>query len=333
MAKSLISVNLQKKLRSAAKILETDPSFVSFPEFNNLSSTDAIIQNCIWPKLESIGIYNDDESDSLLTDSDFNDSDLLDALTKSFGSDSPAIKIVRARRIVSILRGQDGPMEVAADKEILTTEAIIDHIKNTRPYGQWKDDELITEYGQDCDSEIVNILIKRSGGRPFVVYIDEEVGVIDVEETVKILKIARHRETPDMFRVNGKMVRLYRAGDFPTLIYNECPIHNGILLFEGYCDKCGNIWDNVGDEGRHFVRVLADSDEELPSDAIGRKQLIELAEEGIEKLGEVYPRVKMEFDDLKKEDNLPSLKSRTTTANGVSYRRDPFMPSISSKSY
>ena len=126
------------------------------------------------------------------------------------------------------------------------------------------------------------------------------------------------------------MVRLYGSGDYPTLVYHECPIHKGILLLEGYCDKCGNTWDNVDSEGCQFVRVLVNCGEETPTDAIGRKQLMSIAEEGVSSLGEIYPQIKIVFDDLKMEDKLPSLKSRTATASGVTYRNDPFTPSASS---
>jgi len=226
----------------------------------------------------------------------------------------------RHRMMWDILLGQDLYGTSAPKPE---QSEIAQILKDQRPVGQWKDQELLDAYNQDCDPEVEATLKKKASGAPIVVFVNEDEGVVDVEASLKCLRMSRRRDRmPDMMRFDGKLKRLYRVGEFPSLVVYQCPFHPDVILFDGYCDRDDADWSAVSYEAKQFARLVYEADEQ-PRRHRGVLSFIAVAEDGVEALKAEYPKIGLEFDELRREDDLPSLKQRHSGAKGT---QDPINP-------
>ena len=289
--------NLNSKIKQAANSL---PKAIVDPELY------------VWSRLNELGIYDDDESESLLMSQDMREGDARKVFCES--RDGKNIPIVRFRRLWTILR--DGATAVD-DNNIVNTKTLLNAI---RPIEQWEDEELLSRYNPDkLDSATEAELLSRSKGRPFIVFLKNGIE-IDKEQTLKFLRIARRRDTTTTAVFNdGKTVyRLYKAGEFPEQTHDVCPVTGDILL-EDYSPKLGAYWV-IDHESRQFVWVIVNSTKEI----LDKKEVREIQkvfkEEGIDALKRMYPEASVAFEDLKRTENLPSLKSTTSSMK----KADPF---------
>ena len=63
-----------------------------------------------------------------------------------------------------------------------------------KPIGQWTDMNLLKDYGKNSLPQIEEELLKRSKGRPCVLFDDD--GKVLVTDSLDLLKQARHVDTP-----------------------------------------------------------------------------------------------------------------------------------------
>lgn len=162
-------------------------------------------------------------------------------------------------------------------------------------------------------------LRKRSHGRRFVAFHDEDENVVNQSLTLQMLRQARRRETPHHQKLADALFQLYAVGDWPSAVYVECPIHPGVLLSDGYCDECGQGWEGVSHEARAFVRLMSG---DLSNQSVFvRKAVIKMALEGLDALRTEFPKVSRQYDSLEREGKLPSLRRRLSSEGG---RQDPF---------
>ena len=284
---------------------------------------DIIVQEYIWKRLEVLGIYKDEDSNAILMSADCTEGDARHVFCEN---GEPNLPVARFKRVWSILKAKaQDTAEKQPERPETASDAIQKMVETLKPIGQWTDAELLAKYGVEASSEIIDELDSRAKGRAFVVFSNEPENIIDVETTLRMLKEARKRETPVCYKAADTLKRLYKAGDFPSQIYSECPLHPGVLLVDGYCDKCSQSWEGVGELQRQFVRIIQQMGE-APKDSPGMRQLIMTAmKPGTSELAADYPKVFVRFNDLAAEDKLPSLKSRTAVMDGVG-RSDPFAP-------
>jgi len=208
-------------------------------------------------------------------------------------------------------------------------EAVVKAVKHP---GQWKDIELIEAYNENCDSEIIRILSERSKNRAFVVYKNEKENIIDVDSTLRLLREARRRETPVHYKVSDVLKKLYKAGEFPSMFYFESPFAVGVLLFDGYCEKTKQSWNDVDYEVMQFARIALEL-QEAPREIYGMRQFINIAkQEGINGLIQDYPETYLKFKDAKEEGSLPILKKRVSDTSGRKIA-DPLSPGNMKISY
>jgi hypothetical protein len=323
-----MSTSITTKVSEAAKVVLGIPNFLEDAGLvPNSETAPDLASGYIWNRLRKLGIYSDEESNAILESNDCTEGDARKVFCEN---GEPNLPVARFKRVWSILKGRSaetGDILVvdpfAKTCETLTPVGAVEQvIKAMRPIDTWSDEELVAQYGPDCASNIVDDLIRRSKGRAFVVFKDEAANVVDVATTLRMLKEARKRETPVNYKVADMLKRLYRAGDFPSQVYHECPLHPGVLLIDDYCDKCGHSWEAVKPTARQFVRIIAEMGE-APKDGPGIRQLVNTAAQGDNALSGDYPKVYMRYLELVQEDRLPSLKSRTSIPSGVG-RSDPF---------
>jgi len=319
-------IEFNEKVVEAAKVLEAIPGFCGMLNGDHDWSDADRARAYVWKRLSQLGIYQDEESYELLLSDDCHEGEARRIFCEN---GEPNIPPIRFKRVWSILKGASVKPEAAVSAPATSDvsaaiEGMAEMIQANKPLGQWTDEDLLKLYSPDVSSSIIEELEKRSKNRPFVVFKDEAEGTIDTEATLRLLKEARKRETPVHYKVADSLKRVFVAGDFPAQVFYECPLHPGVLLFDGYCDECGHTWEGVSNEARQFCRVILDEGEE-PHEKPSLRQLINTARQGgDDDLKGDYPKVYNRFKELDTEDRLPSLKSRTATAEPDG--SDPFSP-------
>jgi hypothetical protein len=330
---------LSSKIAEAAKIVLGIPKFTDDVPRSGSSlpgameeSEQQIAEGYIRSRLEKLGVYGDEMSNEMLMSADCTEGDARHAFCEN---GEPNLPVVRFKRVWSILKAGVKQAEktesVEKDESAIDFERLATDLKtgfeSMKPIGQWTDAELMAKYGPECPDEISEELDRRAKNRPFVAFMDEVEGIVDVDTSLRLLKEARKRETPIHYKTGDALKRLFRAGDFPTQVYHECPLHKSVLLVDGYCDVCGHSWDGIEEKARQFVRVIADCGE-APSSGPNIRQLITTARQcrgDLSDLANDYPKVYTHFKDQEAEGKLPSMKSRTATQG--SRQADPFKPS------
>jgi len=219
----------------------------------------------------------------------------------------------------ALMTGEDPRIQVAKATTPTAAQAAI------RPVAQWSDNELIDAYGVDCNMDVVDELNRRSRGMAFVFFTDETGKTVSKEETLRFLRSARnHVSPPANYKSGKKVLRLYRAGEFPTAIQELCPIHRSISLFDSYCDQCKDEWTGVSIESRQFVAMIANAGYTFKKKS-EFAALVELAKKGIEALAEEYPDVDDMFKRASETGNRPVLLVRSSSV--APGKADPVAPS------
>ena len=305
------SIELKNKVEKAAAVIDSIPGFIPDGEIY------------VWNCLRQMQIGTDENSYEMLMSEYTKEGDARTVFCEGL---EPKIAVPWFRKIFAILKGKNGSEpEIEKNEENGIVQSIESFIKSNRSISQWKDGELVTALNPDCSYEIVDELKKRSNGWSIVAFEDEEKEVINVEVTLKMLQQSRRREVPQMIRQNGKTYRLYEVGKWPNAVFMECPLHEGVLLTENYCDECEVDYDGISKDALVFLRVLSNRGDINDDDKLRLKDLVKTAkEEGVKGLRELFPKAAFEYDDLKKSDELPSLKSRISVSK--TRRQDPLNP-------
>ncbi|KKK85902.1 hypothetical protein LCGC14_2768620, partial [marine sediment metagenome] len=162
--------------------------------------------------LEGLGV--DGESDQSLTIIDNEEFLPMGDLRVVF-VDSGLTKIARLRVGMPHLRGATHIGAVASTTNGNGLSEIAGSIKemvaSARPKADWTDEELLKIYDQDT-TEVAEVLRKRSHGRPSIVFSKD--ASVNVQVSLGLLRTAKRQPTTDKFVVDGKSVRVYRAGEF-----------------------------------------------------------------------------------------------------------------------
>jgi hypothetical protein len=296
MSTSRNAVSLEQRVQKAAKVMK-------------------ITEDELWAGLGEMGIGKGDE-DAL---------ELIEAETtteadaqKAFCGQGPDhhVPAVRIRAGWAILRDRQNDEKPTVHAEITASSFV-------RPITQYKDEELIGAYGEECSSDILDELNRRSSGRPFVVF--DEGGKVDAEMSIRMLRIARRQPTSPQHVVmkDGKSVslRLHPVGAFPTFWVEECPIHPDVILVDGYCEECDETFDGISEGNRKAIRIYAD----VVGSAVMDRQFVHDMLERVRKDGSGYllelPAAFRRFNELEEIERLPVLRRRPSSAGG---KKDPF---------
>ena len=178
-------------------------------------------------------------------------------------------------------------------------------IAANRPKSDWNDEELLRAY-DETSTEIWKILRERSHGRPFVVFNSD--GTVNVQVSLKLLKIAKKQPTTDRHMIDGKAVRVSRAGEFLAKLVDESPFFPGMALVDGYCAKSNTQWDGVSFEARVIVRLHAQKIENKALSQREMRDICKIAAQGVDAIRKDLPDAALMYDELKEQDTLPKLK-------------------------
>jgi hypothetical protein len=191
-------------------------------------------------------------------------------------------------------------------------------IEAIKPIGQWGDYELLQQYSRDCNSQIEEELAKRAKGRYCITFNEDQT--VDVENSLYMLRKARHQETPATFLFDNELKKAYRINEFPLEVFYECPIHSKILLVDGYCEECAKKWDVTENENNIFIRLITENE---------KVDIRTYKNASFEILKENFPKTWLKFVELREEDRLPSLKRKISKT----YQGDPFRVISSHNNY
>lgn len=324
---SKVLVNIPNFIESIKNTMDVQDQIASM-QIESVYDNKKLCYEYILNRLSKLGIYLDQESYEILMSNDCTEKDARRVFCEN---GQPNLPPVRFKRLWSILRSnkdQDNNQN-CYDNDFIYNElknGILD-IKNVisdKPYGQWKDKELIEAYNLNCDEEIISVLKQRSNNRPFIVFMDEENGIVDIEISLRMLREARRRETPVNYQVADSLKRLYVVGEFPNLFYYESPFYPGFLLIDGYCDKSKITWKDISYECMQFGRIAFECGE-VDNGRISQKQLFLIAlQSGIDGLIKNYPESALLYKEFKIDNKLPNLKVRVSDNNYNDSLADPF---------
>ena len=207
--------------------------------------------------------------------------------------DQGLVAKAKLRLAVTHLRGKttlDDPM----------TQTLQKVLESTRSKNDWTDEELLLQY-DDSSTEVWEVLRKRSHGRPFVVF--NRDGTINQSATLRMLSIAKKQPTNSEHMIDGKLVVLYRSGDFPPTLLEESPFAAGHALVDGYCAATECNWKDVSAEARILCRLHANREKMTRSE---RRNLCKLAT-NLDELKAELPRAVRDYEEAQKNNALPSL--------------------------
>ena len=311
---------VEKVVQAAEVIFHIDSISVHINE--NRRKEDA--ESLVWKKLATLGITKDNEaSHSLIVDGFCKEGDARAVFCEG---EPPVIAVPWFRKIWAILSdGQPTSTEISetfTGKENLKELAKI--MVGDRPASQWSDKALVEAYNADCSGEVLAEFKKRANNYAIVAFEDASAGIVNVDITLELLRQSRRRNTPKIYKADGKVYKLHFVGDFPCEIYEESPLAPGKLLYNGFCEVCGMDFAEVSKEARQFLRVAYNKGvTPKTSDRMAMLGLVTMAKNGIEELKNVFPEVGIVYDELAKTDELPSLKSVTANKDG-NVKSDPF---------
>lgn len=307
---------LEVKVADAAKVISGIPLKIQVSPGNTDTKSLTLdeAKGVIWERLAQLGIYKDETSHELLLSDDCQEGEACRAFCEN---GQPNIPPVRFKRVWTILqRGSETPEgelpDTVIDYGALQTgirdlaKEVAQAVSPARPVCQWSDEELIKTLSPDGRQDVVDELNKRAHNRPFVAYKKGNDDEVETEVTLRMLREARRRDIPIHFRVIDTLYRLYRAGDFPSVMYMECPLHPQILLLDGYCDECGHTWEGVEYERMQFARLVEKSRDD-PKDSVSIRQFILSLMQDMNDVRADYSKVALDFDELKEDNKLPDL--------------------------
>lgn len=162
---------------------------------------------------------------------------------------------------------------------------------------------------EDSSNSVGQRLATISKNQPFIVYLDGRL--VDVESTFKLIQeIKGGYPGREDFDVGGTIKKVYRLGDLPENYADENPLYRDRPLRpDGTCDQTGRSWEGVPLAVRQLVRVAMDEGELNVSHEVAHNTLdIVMEKDALKKLRQRYRKAAVQFDELAKTGDLPSLK-------------------------
>lgn len=180
--------------------------------------------------------------------------------------------------------------------------------------------ELVEAFdAEDHNNAVGERLLSMSKGEPFVVFSSGRT--VDVETTLKLLmEVKQGYKGRSDVDVGGAIKKVYRIGELPENYADENPLYRGRPLRpDGTCDQTGRSWEGVPLEVRQFVRVAMETGELKVTHEQAHNTLDMVMEpDALAKLRKRYRQSAIQFDELQKTGNLPTLKIELGGSEGNS---------------
>lgn len=192
--------------------------------------------------------------------------------------------------------------------------------------------ELVERYDpSDVDNAVGKRLKSLSKGKECIVLKDDNN--VNVEKSVELIQSIRDGyESIDKIVIDGIPKKVYKIGERPDIYTDENPIYPGrTLRINQMCDQTSRSWEGVPITVRQLLHIAVSKTKELKINSLDNahsaidRALQEDAEGNIRRR---YPNASIEFDMLKEQDNLPSLKvllDSSTKGKNSSTGDNPFV--------
>lgn len=271
-----------------------------------IGSTELIVRG----HLMKLGVDFDDP-DTALTILDTEEFLTFGDLCKAFVS-SEITQIAKLRMGLKHLRGTSAVIEVSPTADQNSTAAnlssLTDSIKSlinaNRPKENWTTQELLTVYLEDDEAR--NILGKRTKGRHCIVF--QSDGTVNIAASATLISIAIRQPTQETHMVDGKCVKVHRAGQLPPQLLDECPFSPGVALVGNYDSSTNTNWENIPHECRVLAYLYVNRVEKCKLSSKQFREVCKDAASGVEHFRAEYPHAGLMYDELAAAGNLPRLK-------------------------
>jgi len=231
-------------------------------------------------------------------------------LCESFSDTKLVAKPVLRYGMPYLVGSPNIPQEKTTEEKL--TETLSELAANSRTPDKMSGRALLERYAER-EPKIAKELSFRSHGRPCIVFIDDDS--VDVETSLKLLKLCKTQPISSQYHpVGDELKKVYRPGQWPEQMLEECPFHPGEYLVNGYCEKSDTDWTGASEEARVFVRVLiTNAKKNIPE--LLYPEIHKNAKQGLEHLKSVYRKPAAVYKELADADNLPKLKSKPGQAS------------------
>ena len=301
-------ISFEDRIKKAAKILKKHPRDLNFA-------------------LNQAGI----DSLEILDSAEVSIKDITDTIAKSFiplGEIPP----IKAKVAAGILKTAHEVAEIVElPKKESDSSVLADLIKSQRPVTQWSDNEVLDKYIKTDDEQYESELQRRAKNRRFIILKEGTQEEVDVEASLVMLKRARKDDIPSFVTSEDKrVIHIYKVEEYhvSNRVRYESPLRPGVMLFDGFCQVSNQNFKKVPDTARKFLRLIHNV--EGNQSRMEETRLVEIAEEGIDGLGRIFPEVLEQYMELASTDNLPSLK---TIAPVETRQADPFYQKSGNRTY
>lgn len=300
-----MSSNFKSRIKKSAEIIE--PFLQKNFTYSSFKDAESVINSI----LEDMGIDDTEIGIEVLQECEYED--FVKTFYVKIGATifflgKNGIPINSIGDLLSVPRMRLAWKTLKDEKPAVTSinTSIADLLKSNRPIGQWSDIELLDLYNQNCSTEIIDELTKRSKGRYCVIFDNE--GKVDVENSLYMLRAARNQETSPTFIIKStnECKEVLKAGEFPNEFLYECPVHQNILLVNGYCEKCDCLWDVENDKEKNaFIRFI------ILVNGVNDEVTIRIyIRSTFEQLSRAFPKIFLRFKELKELNQLPIMKRK-----------------------
>lgn len=235
------------------------------------------------------------------------------------------VKIAKLRMAIRYLRG---PKNATKASDIDTEQIYLQQtygIKGVVRLSDIDPIELIPVYNPlKTISRITTALKKHFGDKPVIAF-KPGTKEVAVQETIDYISdLAQGLPSEEVIEVDGSLVRLYPVGIIPDQCVEEDPLVFNTPLRRGRSTVNRINWSGVSQEARIFCRLILEDKGINPNDNLLVRELVQLAEKGIETLKLVYPEIDLEYRERLAENTLPKLKIKLTDIKDNSKIQNPF---------
>jgi hypothetical protein len=283
---------LVRRIKEAAKVMRIDEATL----------TSALAEL-------GVGVEDDDATD--IVETSLNADDARNSLLNK------GVKPARFNAGWTILCGNEFPFHPKKEPTLSHpgNDSLVELIKSQRPASQWKSEELLAAYNEDCPEDVISELSRRAKDEPVIVF--HEDGKVNADASLALLKQVRSGgKIPDMYiskNADGTqcVTKTCRVNEWPMKTIDECPLHGDVVLAGGFCEKCQANWQNVSNVNRQIVRVASNAGV-APEKPMAIISLIEEIENGGANPNPLLkvPSVMLAWAECIKDSDYPKLTRR-----------------------
>lgn len=227
--------------------------------------------------------------------------------------DSGLTKKAKIRAGVPHLRGKThlGEAAESLNGNLAIAESIKTLAEVNRPISSLSDEELLKRYEEGA-TEVIKILREKTHGRPCIVRNKDES--VNEKVSLELLRLAKKQPTTEKYSVDGRLVRVYRIGEFPAKPLDESPFFPGVALVNGFCPKSNTQWNEISHELRVLARLALELDNPTgiylttASKTLMRKIWRDAKSMDVGTFRLEYSEAALMYDELQEMDKLPKLK-------------------------